>query len=44
MKKLLAVISACIFTAFAFPQKQTYAAGTDMNTDMTEESDMGMTM
>lgn len=36
MKKLFAVISACIFAAFSFPGRQAYAAGTDMNTDQHE--------
>ena len=36
MKKLLAVISACIFAAFALPWKQPYASGTDMNMDQYE--------
>lgn len=31
MKKLLAVISVCIFASFAFPGRQIYATKTDKN-------------
>ena len=31
MKKLLAVISVCIFASFAFPRRQTYAVETAKN-------------